>query len=186
MKKLFLGVLWICASVSSYGQGVFAAVNGTAPTRLGLLDGPLAGTNIVGQMLGGPSPSSLQPVGPSAYHGTNGLWFVPSLRITVPDVPVYQQAYVQFLAWDGTYWGSSLAGVPNDQLGRSDIVTVTLTTGMFPDVVVAPRFTMPAIVPVIPEPSSLALTLVGCLLFVLRGPAKPPGFSESVTLRGAK
>jgi hypothetical protein len=154
---IFFGVLWICGLVSSYGQGVFAGVNGTAPTRLGSLDGPLAGTNIVGQMLAGPSPSSLQPVGPSAYHRTNGFWSVPSNRITVPDVPLYEFAYVQLLAWDSTYWGSSLAGVPSDQLGRTDIVTVFLTTGMFPDIVHAPVFTQPAIVPPIPEPSVWAL-----------------------------
>jgi hypothetical protein len=150
-------VLWICGLVSSYGQGVFAGVNGTAPTRVGSLDGPIAGTNIAGQMLGGPSPSSLQPVGPSAYHRTNGVFSVPGLNVTVPDVPVYQLAYVQFLAWDGTYWGSSLAGVPSDQLGRTDVVTVLLTTGMFPDVVHAPGFTRPAVVPPIPEPSVWAL-----------------------------
>ena len=164
---IFFGMLWICA-VSSYGQGVFAGNNVTAPTRLGSLDGPLAGTNIAGQMLGGPSPSSLQPVGPSAYHRSDGVFAVPSNRITVPDVPVYEFAYVQFLAWDGNYWGSSLAGVPNDQFGRTDVVTVTLTTGMFPDVVVAPRFTMPAIVPPIPEPSTLGIAIIACGLFMLR------------------
>ena len=168
MKNYILfTVLWICASASSNGQGVFQGVNGFAPTRLGSLDGPIAGTNIVGQMLGGPSPSSLQPVGPSAYHGTNGLWSV-GLQITVPNVPVYEFAYVQLLAWDSTYWGTSLPGVPSDQLGRTDIVTVFLTTGMFPDVVHAPRFTMSAIVPVIPEPSALALAIIGFGLLALR------------------
>ena len=147
---IFLGVLWICGSASLYGQGVFVGYNGTALTRLGSLDGPLAGTNIVGQFLGSPSPSSLQPVGPSGYHNSKGEFLVQ--RITVPDVPVHQIAYVQFLAWDSTYWGSSLNAVPNDQLGRTDIVSVLLTTGTFPDVIYAPRFNQPAIVPPIPEP----------------------------------
>src|SRR6185369_15937365 len=100
---------------------------------------------------------SLQPVTAAIYHYTGGVFAVPSAQVTVPDVPPNQFAYVQFLGWDSTYWGSSLAGVPSDQLGRTDIVTVFLTTGMFPDIVHAPVFTQPAIVPPIPEPSVWAL-----------------------------
>ena len=167
MKKYtFLGLLWICASVSLYAQGVFVGSNlfGDARTRLGSFDGPFAGTNIVGQMLGGPNPSSLQPVGPIDYHN-NGEFAIA--RITVPDVPVYEYAYVQLLAWDSRYWGVSLAGVPNDQLGRTDIASVLLTTGVFPDTAYLPRFTQPAIVPPIPEPSAVALCVIGWGLLML-------------------
>jgi len=158
-RKICLSALWICASVSLYAQGVFVGSNlfGEARTRLGSFDGPFAGTNIVGQMLGGPNPSSLQPVGPIDYHN-NGEFAIA--RITVPDVPAYEYAYVQLLAWDSTYWGASLAGVPNDQLGRTDIVSVLLTTGVFPDTAYLPRFTQPAIVPPIPEPSVWALAVL--------------------------
>ena len=162
---IFLSVLWICASVSSYGQGVFAAHNATASTRLGSLDGAFAGTNIVGQMLAGLTASSLHPVGMINFH-VDGR-FSAGL-ISVPDVPAYQYAYVQLLAWEGTYWGSSLAGVPNDQLGRTDIVTVFLTTAIFPDPYFAPLFTQPAIVPPIPEPATLALAIIGFGLLALR------------------
>ena len=148
----------MCAAVNLYAQGVFVGSNISARTRVGSLDGPFAGTNIVGQMLGGASPSSLHPVGPIDYH--NNGEFAVSPYITVPDVPPNQFAYVQLLAWDSIFWGSSLAGVPTDQLGRTDIASVLLTTGTFPDVVYSPGFTQPAIVPPIPEPSAWALALL--------------------------
>ena len=159
MKKyLYFSAVWICASASVWAQGVFVGSNIGARTRLGSLDGPLAGTNIFGQMLGGPNPSSLQPVGPSIYHYSNGVFSVS--YITVPDVPVYEYAYVELLAWDSTFWGTNLSGVPSDQLGRTDIASVLLTTGTFPDVVYSPGFTQPAIVPPIPEPSAWALAVL--------------------------
>jgi hypothetical protein len=156
--KLYFSTLWMCAAVNLYAQGVFVGSNISARTRVGSLDGPFAGTNIVGQMLGGASPSSLHPVGPIDYH--NNGEFAVSPYITVPDVPPNQFAYVQLLAWDSIFWGSSLAGVPTDQLGRTDVVTVFLTTGVFPDTAYLPRFTQPAIVPPIPEPSVWALAVL--------------------------
>ncbi|HXU77443.1 MAG TPA: hypothetical protein VN794_12800 [Methylomirabilota bacterium] len=155
--KLYFSTLWMCAAVNLYAQGVFVGSNISARTRVGSLDGPFAGTNIVGQMLGGASPSSLHPVGPIDYHN-NGEFAIA--RITVPDVPANEYAYVQLLAWDSTFWGTNLAGVPNDQLGRTDIASVLLTTGTFPDVVYSPGFTQPAIVPPIPEPSAWALAVL--------------------------
>jgi hypothetical protein len=154
---IVFGALWICASATVCAQGVFIGSNASARTRLVSFDGPLAGTNIMGQMLAGANPSSLQPVTAAIYHYTGGVFAVPSAQVTVPDVPPNQFAYVQLLAWDSIFWGSSLAGVPTDQLGRTDVVTVFLTTGVFPDTAYLPRFTQPAIVPPIPEPSVWAL-----------------------------
>ena len=157
-RSVYFSAFWMCAAVSLYAQGVFVGSNISARTRVGSLDGPFAGTNIVGQMLGGASPSSLHPVGPIDYH--NNGEFAVSPYITVPDVLPYEYAYVQLSAWDSTFWGTNLAGVPTDQLGRTDVVTVFLTTGVFPDTAYLPRFTQPAIVPPIPEPSVWALAVL--------------------------
>ncbi len=168
-RRVCISAICICASGYLYAQGVFLGSNASARTRVGSVDGPLAGTNIIGQMLGGPGASSLQPVGPIEYHN-NGIF--SASYITVPDVPPRELAYVQLVAWDSTFWGTSLWGVPPDQLGRTDVVTVFLTTGVFPDITYAPHFTQPAVVPPIPEPSAFALTIMGCGLFVLRGRGK--------------
>jgi uncharacterized protein (TIGR03382 family) len=165
-KNLYLTALCLCVSASLYAQGVFYGSNVSGRTRLGSLDGPLAGTNIVGQFMGGPGPSSLQPVGLLGYHYENGVFFVG--YVSVPDVPPRELAYVQLLAWDSTFWGTNLAGVPSDQLGRTDIASVLLTTGTFPDVAYSPRFTQPAIVPPIPEPSAWALAVLALAALGMR------------------
>jgi hypothetical protein len=162
-------VLIACSAlpvVPGYAQGVFLFFNASAPTRIGSLDGSLAGTGIWAQMLAGPTFSSLLPVGMALEHATNGL-VGGVVRVAVPTVPAREVAQVQMVAWDGTLWGTSLAGVPTDQLGRTDVVPVFLTTGVFPDVTFSPSFNQPAIVPPIPEPSTLALCVIGWGLWVI-------------------
>lgn len=145
-------------------QGVFVASNLSARTYIGSLEGALAGTNVAGQMLAGASPDALQPVGPVDHH-QSGEFF--SGLLGVPGVPPYQSGYVQLVAWDSALWGNSLAAVPPDQLGRTDVVTVFLTTGVFPDSARAPRFVESAIVPV-PEPTTW-LAILGFSILWFRG-----------------
>lgn len=155
-------ILSALMSASASAQGLFLFSNFSAPTRLGVLDGPLAGSGIWAQMLVRVFPDNLLPVGEAREHAGDGL--VGGVVYTeVPGIPGGDLVSVQMVAWDGVLWGSALAAVPPGQLGRTDIVSVQLSSG-FPFPVSAPRFTQPAIVP-IPEPSVLALgALVGALV----------------------
>jgi hypothetical protein len=165
----------MAASAQVEAQGVFLFSTPGARTRLYSIDGPLAGTNIYGQMLAGSMLNSLSPIGtPVPHFDTGGIC---GGRVAVPGVPPYSYAYVQMVAWDSILWGTSFPEVPADQLGRTDIVPVFLTTGVLPDITFAPRFTQPAVVP-IPEPSVLALAVLAGLSawlarFVRGEPQKP-------------
>ncbi len=150
---------------ASQSQGVFLAGNPGNQTRLGSLDGAFAGTNIYGLFLAGPTAASLGPVGLVMAH-VNGR--VPTRSVSVPSVPPYSYAFVQFVAWDAGLWGTDWLAVPADQFGRTDIVQVFLTTGIFPDVTLGPQFTQPAIVPV-PEPAGWALVAVAVGAAALAG-----------------
>ncbi len=66
---------------------------------------------------------------------------------------------VQMVVWDGQLWGTSLASVPSDQRGWTDVVPVWLADPP-PAALFYPHFTQPAIVPV-PEPSVWALGALG-------------------------
>jgi hypothetical protein len=157
MKIMILAVIWFASTVfNAWSQGQFLFLNSTAPTRIGTVDGPFAGAGFWAQMLGGASLDLLQPLGSPFEHGPNGYVF--GGEITIPNAPCNSLGYVQLLAWDGSLWGTSLAAVPPDQLGRTDIVGVRLTC--FPLPVGAPNFMQPAVVPV-PEPSVMALCLLG-------------------------
>jgi hypothetical protein len=91
------------------------------------------------------------------------------VEITLPGIPCRERAFVQMVAWDATLWGTSLAGVPPDQLGHTDITSIFLDCSPRP--ISAPFFSQPAIVPV-PEPSVVALGLLGAGLLFLLGRAR--------------
>lgn len=153
--KLFSALFLIVSLNHVQGQGTFTFNNPFAQTRLGSLDGPLAQTNIYAQMLVGLTPDSLTPVGPTARH-VNGSAF--NSYITVPGINGGMTAYIQMVAWDSLLWGTSLANVPLNQLGRTDIVPHILS---YPtDSPFSPLFQQPAIVPV-PEPAVFALLALG-------------------------
>jgi len=151
-------------SVQAYAQGTFYFSNFRAPTRLWTIDGPPAGRGIWAQMLAGTTVEDLVSIGVPREHLADGV--VYGGVVTVPGIPEFETAYLQMVAWDGQLWGTNLAGVPTDQLGRTDTVPHDLGGSIMP--ALSPLFTQPAIVP-IPEPSVLALTvLAGAALFIRR------------------
>ena len=172
MNRTFLLALYSLLLVSkAYPQGAFQFNSIWAPTRIGSIDGPPAGSGIWAQMLAGLTADSLTPMGMPAQHldsGGAGTGLVFGGVIRMPGLLPGETAFAKMLAWDGTRWGNVLSDVPADQLGMTDIVPVLLEDPNFGTVTFAPHFTQPAIVP-IPEPSILALGISGGVsLFLLR------------------
>ena len=163
MKRLaflisILSLVDSCLFVASADSGYFNFSNLGAPTRLGNGNGPLGGTNIFAQALVGPNASSLAPLGFPVSHFFRGIASAGVLEVPnvmQPDDTVY----VQLAAWDTTLWGANYSNVPRNQIGFTDIVAVGLYFKHGP--FTRPVFTMPAIVPVVPEPSVWALATAG-------------------------
>jgi hypothetical protein len=153
-------VLWL---TEVYGQGVFEFNNAYARTRLYTIDGPLAGPGIWAHMYVGETPNDLIPVGASAEHIFPPVGAVRGGDIVVDWIPYGGDAFVQMVAWDGGLWGTDLANVPPTQLGATDIVPITLA-GTPGGPIPIPRFTVPAVVPPIPEPSAASICLMGSAL----------------------
>ena len=152
-----VGLLLSLMTPGLWGQGVIFFWNATARTHLGSPDGPFAGPGIWGQLLVGTTADSLIPVGMPLNHRINGIVggaSEPNPLVTVPWVGCGASAYVQMVAWDGNLWGTTLAAVPADQLGRTDVILHGFNC--FPAAAYAPWFMQSAVVPV-PEPSALAL-----------------------------
>ena len=168
MKKFIIGSLVAVFPFSSHSQGEFFFDNPTAQTRIGSSNGPLAGRGIWAQMFAGLTFDSLTPVDMPVEHRTNG--FVTGGIVAVPSIPPGTLGYIQMVAWDAHRWGTSLSGVPADQLGRTDVVQQYFAYSFQPSS--APSFTQPAIVPV-PEPSTLALGAIGVCALWLASRARP-------------
>ena len=159
MKMISMICLFLCAATVAEAQGKFIYRIIRHPTRIGSIDGPLAGPEIYGQMLVGPTPDSLEPILIAIPHRQDGT-FGTGLLVAVPNVPCEGRVivYMQMVAWDSRLWGTSIGGVPADQLGRTDVVPHELDCGVDP-AYYAPQFTVSAIVP-IPEPPAWALALL--------------------------
>ena len=162
MKKLIVfAETLLFSTVLGYSQGTFMAGNLRAPTRLGSADGPWANSDFWAQFLVGSTPDTLVPIWFSVPHRADGT--VAAALVAVPDIACLETAYIQMVAWDGRYWGTVFENVPEDQLGRTDIVPRILG-GCYNLPAVPPQFTQPAIVPPIPEPS---VTVFGLLAVAL-------------------
>jgi hypothetical protein len=151
-------------------QGYFLFTSDNVPTRLGSLDGPLAGPGIWAQALVGLTTNALSPLGVPSEH-TLGPGRIQAEQIWVPFAnpdPRYGSGsvFVQMAVWNGQAWGTNFGQVPANQLGYSDIIVVGLNIP--PGFDYLSYFNQPAVVPPIPEPSALALAALGLGVVALR------------------
>lgn len=160
MKRLLDKILFLSlVSLHVYGQGTLTFSNRGAPTYLGSTNGPFAGPSIWGQALVGLTADSLVPMGIPIEHRVGGA-LSRGLFIDVPGTTPGDSVFVQMAAWDGTLWGTNIVSVPAGQFGYTDIVSVFLSSDVSP--VILPVFTLSAIVPQVPEPSSAVTILMFC------------------------
>jgi hypothetical protein len=170
MKSIFFLVaamlLLTIEPVMSQGRLVFG--NPFAPTRIGSADGPLAGPNIYAQLLVGLTEEALMPIGVAIPHRATGDGIVNGGVLEVPDIPPLTSVYVQIVAWDSDFWGTELVNVPEHQLGRSAIDRLVLAGDPYPLPPAGPSFDHGAVVPLIPEPSTWALLVLGSGILLSR------------------
>jgi len=161
------------ASVAAYAQGTLNFANFVAPTvdakvfNVGGLV-PLAGSQFQAILYGGPAgtpESSLVAIAPAANFltGAGAGYFIGGKR-SVPGVPGNTIGVLQVRAWDtlsGATW--DLATIK----GQSPLLT-TLSLGLDPatppNMVGLQSFSLT----VIPEPSTIALAILGAAALFLR------------------
>jgi hypothetical protein len=166
MKKLIIALATIMVTAVAYGQGTVQLNNrivGTVDARILLPDGSGAGAGFTAQLWGGPQGGTLAPLTPSTDFRTssaNAMGYVNSTTVAVPGVGPAQTATLQLRAFDGADFGSSLVS------GMSGTIDVALGGGALPPAALAglSGFTLTAI----PEPSTIALGVLGLAALMLR------------------
>jgi len=176
MKKLILTASLMLTVIAAFGQGEVVMNNSAATaildSRYGTNWAVAAGNTVAlyGATGAGQTASSLS-LQPTAV--TNlflpGRFIGGTRVLTLPTGP----ATLQVRAWSGaypTYEAAEIAamgGTPNVVLGRSGLLTATLTTGATPPpTLLGSGLTTFGVTPV-PEPSSIALGLLGLGAIVL-------------------
>jgi hypothetical protein len=187
MKKLaILAVLLTAVGAVSYGQGTFAMANRRAVTGL---DAPIAdalgtkllGTDFLAQLWAA-------PVGSTAFRaygdpvpfksGVAAGYFLSAVPVTLADVTPGGKVDVEIRAWrasaGATYDAAVLAPmVAAGNYGISPVIS-GLATGGVPDPDVsapglpAPLVGLQGFSFILPEPSTIALGLLGVAVLVLR------------------
>jgi hypothetical protein len=179
MKKLAILVVFLTAGVGSYGQGTVqfanlgAGIN--AQVHIDDLGGALAGTSYLAQLVL-VNGTSLTPVGNVASFVGNG--YFNGGVVTVPGVAPGANGTFQVFAWDGasgsaTYvaglaaWnaGSLHGGWSNPQGG---VTIATGGVGQPPSTPAGLTGLQPWAVTIVPEPSTIALGMIGGLALLLR------------------
>ncbi len=176
MKKIILAVASVMVSVAAFAQGVVVFNNkvGTdVVARVLLPGGTGAGAGFTAQLYGGPVGGALTALSPTTSFRTSSAaaqGYVNGVNVEVPGVGAGLQATIVMKAYNGADFASSSIK------GESTPITVTLGGGTLPpaNLTGLAGFTMtgavtpPPVDPVIPEPSTIALGIIGASALLLR------------------
>lgn len=181
MKKLILGSLCTLAAVSALAQGTINFNNyvGAGATVNALVSGPsgLLGNTFYGQLYAGATEASLSPIGVAVKFTTSVATSLPTGKInggavTATGLAGGTKAFVQLRAWDvasGTSYDAA-AGSAAGFVGKSGVISITLgDPNAAPPTTPADLLGLAAFsVAQVPEPSTMALGLLGLGALMLR------------------
>jgi len=175
MKKTLIAIGCMVATVGALAQAQVNFANFAPPqvdVKVYDVDGttPLAGSDYMAQLYVGTSADSLAPVeGATATFQSGPLagYFVGGL-VTVP-YPAGTHIYAQVKAWytaGGSLTSYEAARSALGKVGESNIIELDLTAppALPPNLVGLESFSLY----VVPEPSTIALGLLGAAAFLLR------------------
>jgi hypothetical protein len=171
-RSVVAGVIFLM-TISAIGQGtvefvnrspsgVIAQVTVVSPGgRVGLMDGvPYPGAKWEAQLFGGPEGGALVALTPKTTFRTGaGAGYIVSVFVPIPGVAPGERASLQMKAFtiDGLYSGSS------------KVFSLTVGSGPFPP---APLHGLESFSVTVPEPSTIALGILGAVGLCLMRRAK--------------
>lgn len=174
MKKLIVAAAVGLTAFGALAQGYFNFGNRVTiagiDAKVFAPDGttPLDGTAYMAQCYVGTDAGSLAPVGAALPFRTGGAaGYITSTIVTIPTIAANTVVTVEMRAWEaaaGTSWEAAQAA--GGMFGSSNPITLTLAGAPTPppDMVGLQSFSLQAI----PEPSTLALGMLGAAALFLR------------------
>jgi len=172
MKKLILAAAAVMVSVAAFAQGVVVFNNrvGTdVNARVLLADGTGVGAGYTAQLYGGKegtAAGALAPLTPTTTFRTSSAaaqGYVNSVNVAIPGVAPGAKAAIVMKAYNGADFASS------SSKGESNLITVTVGGDNLPptNLIGLQGFTV-AGAPDVPEPSTIALAVIGAGALMLR------------------
>ena len=168
MKKLILTVAVVAAYVSAFGQGqvvfnnrITGSVDARATFKGGPNDGQGVGAGYTAQLFGGPAGtplSGLTALTPTTTFRTSSAaaqGYVNGVVVTIPGVAEGAQAALVMRVYPT---GGSFTSAGSIDMGESNLITIATGGGTLPPTNLAG---LNAFTVLIPEPSSIALAILG-------------------------
>jgi hypothetical protein len=173
MKTLIVATAVTCMAWATLAQGQFVFGNknllASPPIDAKVFkpDGvtPLSGADYWAQAYVGTSLDSLAPVGsPVNFRTGSNAGYIVSAVVTVPGLPKDTKVFVEMRAWEAGANSYEAAVAGGKLFGKSDPIQLTLTEAPNPppDMVGLKSFSL------VPEPSTMALGLLGAAALMLR------------------
>jgi len=169
MKKTLIALAALMISVAAYGQGAVVFNNRVGTSVVAPVSRPNgagAGAGVQAQLFLVGAGGALTPLTPATTFRTGSAaveFFVNGVDVTIPTIAPGNPATLRMRAWEGAAGSSYDASLLR---GQSNDITVTLGGGTLPpaNLVGLTGFSLV----VIPEPSTIALGLLGAAALLLR------------------
>lgn len=169
MKKLLVTLAAVLVSVSTFGQGTINFNNRT-PTgdaRVTRQDGTGAGAGVTAQLFLVGAGGSLTPLaGTTTFRTTPAAatFFVNAIDVVVPGIAAGSSATVRMRAWEGASYDTAVIR------GESNDVTISALGGTPPVGAPIPTPGLSGLTGfvLVPEPSTMALGLLGATALLFR------------------
>ena len=177
MKTLMLASAFVAAAATALAQGT---VNFSNYSKADGIDAPVfapggvkLGSAYLGQLYAGPTADSLAPVGTAAIAfrdaAGNPTGYIIGGKMSIPTVAEGATAFIQLRAWEAAGGTSYEAAQAAGKMYGSS-ATIQISTGG--DSLVPPKTPAPltglASFTLVPEPSTLALGVLGAAALLLR------------------
>ncbi len=173
MKKLIITLAALMVTVAAYGQGAVTfnnRISGVVDARVLMPDGTGAGAGFTAQLIGGPAGTAvdkLVALTPTTTFRTSSAaaqGYVNAVDVTVNGVAAGAQATLVMRAFNGADYASSAIK------GQSAAITIGLGGGTLPptNLTGLTGFSLSGGTPVIPEPSTIALGILGAAMLLIR------------------
>jgi hypothetical protein len=178
MKKLLLVGSLLLSGLMAFGQGTVLfnnRVSGVldAPVFVGDLAGAKAdGSTYLGQLYAGPDAGSLSAVGtPVAFRIGAGAGYISGGTVTIASVAPGANAVIELRAWDatkGATYETAWAAAGGLYVGKSAAITIATGGAGTPPSLPANLVGLQSFAIAVPEPSTIALGLLGAAALLIR------------------
>jgi hypothetical protein len=166
--KVFIGLAACFVGMTAFAQGTIIFNNRTGPVDAPVSrpDGTGAGAGVTAQLFLVGGGGALTPLVPTTTFRTStpaAAFYLNQVTVVVPGIPAGSPATVRMRVWEGASWEAAAVRAQSNDVAISQLGGIPPGGGApIPDALLL------GLQPIIPEPATLSLVLLGAAFLVRR------------------